>query len=141
MWFPEPIGGRDCVVVSGGGALLVDAFPDTGRISVHLGEPASRRPFRKRFGDDGAWGAARVEVYGRRGVARDLAVYGVVERTAVAAGTVLAVTAGLLAGCGGERVESPGVHGLAALVSPISFLAELARRGVRTAVFEGAPAA
>ncbi len=141
VWFPEPIGGRDCVVVSGGVALLVDAFPGTERISVHLGEPESRRPFRRRFGDDGEWGATRVEVFGRRGAARDVAVYGVVERTAVAAGTVLAVTTGLLAGCGGERVEGPGVHGLAALVTPVPFLAELARRGVRTAVFEGAPAA
>ena len=141
VWFPDPIGGRDCTVVTGGVALLVQAFPDTGRICVHLGEPEARRPFRRRFGDDGEWGAARAEVWGRRGEAQDLIVYGVVERTAVAAGTVLAVTAGRLAGCGGERIDRPGVHGLASLVAPVPFLAELARRGVRAAVFEGAPVA
>ena len=141
VWFPDPIGGRDCVLVAGGGALLVDAFPTAERVSVHLGEPEARRPFRRRFGDDGEWGAARVEVWGRRGSEQDLVVYGVVERTAVAAGTVLALTAGLLAGCGGARIARPGVHGLAAIVDPVSFLAELSRRGVRTAVFEGAPVA
>jgi len=141
VWFPDPIGGRDCTVITGGAALLVRAFPDTGRISVRRGEPESHRPFRRRFGDDGEWGAARAEVWGRRGATRDVIVYGVVERTAVAAGTVLAVTAARLAGCGGERIDRPGVHGLASLVAPVPFLAELARRGVRTAVFEGAPIA
>ena len=28
VWFPEPIGARDCRTVTGGTALLVDAFPD-----------------------------------------------------------------------------------------------------------------
>lgn len=139
VWFPDPIDGRDCMSVTAGCALLVAAFPGVPRISVHLGEPEPRRPFRRRFGDDGEWGAARVEVWGRRGSEQDLVVYGVVERTAVAAGTVLAVTAGLLAGCGGPRVDRPGVHGLGALMDPVPFLGELARRGVRAAVFEGAP--
>ena len=34
VWFPDPIGGRDCSLVTGGGALLVDAFPNVPRISV-----------------------------------------------------------------------------------------------------------
>jgi hypothetical protein len=34
-----------------------------------------------------------------------------------------------------------GVHGLATLVEPIPFLAELSNRGVRAAVFEGVPIA
>jgi len=141
VWFPDPIGGRDCSVVTGGGALLVEAFPGTDRVSVHLGEPEARRPFRRRFGDDGEWGAARAEVWGRRGGEQDVRVYGVVERTAVAAGTVLAVAAGRLAGCGGERMDRPGVHGLASLGEPLPFLTEMSRRGVRAAVFEGAPVA
>jgi siroheme synthase (precorrin-2 oxidase/ferrochelatase) len=138
VWFPEPIGGRDCRPVTGGVALLVDAFPKVARISVLLGEPPKRTRWRRRFGDDGEWGATRVEVWGRGDDGHDCIVYGVVERTAVAAGTVLAVTAARLAGALGERLVRPGVFGVAELVEPVPFLAELAQRGVRAAVFEGA---
>jgi hypothetical protein len=89
------------------------------------------------------WGAARVEVWGRRGRAREAIVYGVIEQTSTAAGTVLAVTTAGLAGVLdvlGEK-EPVGVHGLATLVEPVPFLAELANRGVRAAVFEGIPVA
>ena len=34
VWFPDPIGGRDCSLVTGSGALLVDAFPNVPRIRV-----------------------------------------------------------------------------------------------------------
>jgi hypothetical protein len=139
VWFPDPIGGHDCQLVTGGAALLVDEFPKVPRISVLLGEPPKRAWLRRRFGDDGLWGAARVEVWGRRDDTYDCVVYGLVERTEVAAGTVLAVTAGLLGGAFGDRIERPGVHGLAALAEPVPFLAEVAQRGVRAAVFEGAP--
>ncbi|GIU85993.1 MAG: hypothetical protein KatS3mg009_0508 [Acidimicrobiia bacterium] len=138
VWFPDPIGARDCRVVTGGASLLVDAFPRTRRIRVLLGEPPRRARLRRRFGDDGQWGAARVDVWGRRDGSHDCVVYGVVERTAVAAGTVLAVTAARLGGALGPRLERPGVHGLAALCEPVPFLTELAHRGVRAAVFEGA---
>jgi len=64
-------------------------------------------------------------------------VYGVVERTAVAAGAVLAVVAARLGGALAPRLVQPGVHGLGTLVDPVPFLAELAQRGVRAAAFEG----
>ncbi len=137
VWFPEPIGARDCRTVTGATALLVDAFPDVARIGVQLGEPPKRTRLRRRFGDEGEWGAARVEVWGRRDGSFDCTVYGVVERTAVAAGAVLAVVAAQLAGVIGPRLDRPGVHGLGALVDPVPFLAELAQRGVRAAAFEG----
>ena len=70
---------------------------------------------------------------------RDVVVYGVIERTAVAAGTVLALSAAQLCGAGGATIHRPGVHGLGALVDPVPFLAELSARGVRVATFEGAP--
>ena len=94
--------------------------------------------FRHRFGDEGEWGAARVEVWGMRddGTA-DCVVYGVVERTAVASGTVLAVAAARLLGALEPAIREPGVHGLASLATPVSLLAELAQRGVRAAAFEG----
>jgi hypothetical protein len=84
---------------------------------------------------DEGWGAAWVEVRGRRGRAQEVLVYGVVDRTAIVAGTVLAVAVtSLLRGL----ATQPGAHGLAALFDPVPFLAELSRRGVKAAAFEGA---
>jgi Semialdehyde dehydrogenase, NAD binding domain len=137
VWFPEPIGARDCRTVTGGTSLLVDAFGSVPRLSMQLGEPPKRTRFRRRFGDDGEWGAARVDVWGRRDGTVDCVVYGVVERTAVAAGTVLAVAAARLGGALDPPLDRPGVHGLGALAAPVPFLAELAQRGVRAAAFEG----
>jgi hypothetical protein len=139
VWFPEPIGARDCRTVTAGVALLVDAFPGVPSVGMRLGEAQRRRiGVRRRVGDEGEWGATRVEVYGRRGRARDVVVYGVIERTAVAAGTVLALSAAQLCGAGGATIHRPGVHGLGALVDPVPFLTELSARGVRVATFEGA---
>jgi hypothetical protein len=141
VFFPDPIGGRDCRVVTGSTRLLVDAFPNVPRLSVQLGEPPKRTRFRRRFGDEGDWGAARVEVWGQRDGSHGCVAYGVVDRTAVAAGTVLAVVTARLAGVIGPVVKQPGVQGLGVLVEPVPFLAELAQRGVRSAVFEGVPVA
>jgi hypothetical protein len=140
VWFPEPIGGRDCCAVATGVRELVRAFPSAPRVSFALGEPPKRSFLRRRFGDDGDWGAARVEVWGRGG-GRDCVVYGVIERTGVASGTVLAVAAARLAGAIGDAVQNPGVHGLGELIEPVPFLEELSQRGVRAAVFEGVPVA
>ena len=140
VWFPEPIGAQDCRLVTGGTALLTAAL-DVPRVSMLLGEPPKRTWLRRRFGDDGEGGAARVDVWGQKGDTFDCVVYGVVERTAVAAGTVLAVTAGRLAGALTPKIERPGVHGLGSLVDPAPFLAELAQRGVRAAAFDGVPVA
>jgi hypothetical protein len=142
VWFPDPIGARECEPVASGVALLVQSFPDVRRVTVRLAEPLTRRVgWPGRRGLDEGWGSARVEVWGWRGRARESMVYGVVDRTAVATGTVLAVTvahlAGAVPGLGGRGGPDRGVHGLGALVEPVPFLAELARRGVKAAVFEG----
>ena len=137
VWFPDPI-----APVSVGVALLVRAFPGVRRVTVRFAEPIGRRvTWLGRRGLDEGWGSTRVEVWGWRGQARESMVYGLIDRTAIAAGTVLAVTAARLAGIApGLAARSgpvAGVHGLAALVEPVPFLAELARRGVKAAVFEG----
>lgn len=143
VWFPDPVGARECEPVAVGVALLVRAFPEVRRVTVRLAEPLARRRggWPGRRGLDEGWGSTRVEVWGWRGQARESMVYGVIDRTAVATGTVLAVTAAHLAGAvpglGARSGPDPGVHGLAALVEPVPFLAELARRGVKAAVFEG----
>ena len=99
IWYPDPVGARECELVATGVELLVAANPGAGRITARLGVPPTKRftpPGRR---DPGlGWGAVRVEAWGWRGTARTSVVYGVIERTAVAAGTVLGVTGACLAG-------------------------------------------
>jgi len=147
VWFPDPVGARECEIAAAGVSLMRDAVPGTLRATVRVAEPPVRSPVLAVLGrqqlDDG-WGALRVEVWGWRGQARESIVYGAIERPAVAAGTVLAVTAARLAGALPEiafRAEPIGAHGLGTLVEPAPFLAELARRGVKAAAFEGTAAA
>ena len=90
-------------------------FPNVARLSVQLGEPPRRTRFRRRFGDEGEWGAARIEVWGQRDGSHGCVAYGVVDRTAVAAGAALAVVTARLAGTLGPVVKQPGVQGLGVL--------------------------
>ena len=141
IWYPDPVGARECELVATGVELLVAANPGAGRITARLGVPPTKRftpPGRR---DPGAgWGAVRVEAWGWRGTARTSVVYGVIERTAVAAGTVLGVTGAWLAGAlpgPRRRARSRARSASGAVVEPVPFLAELARRGVKAAAFEG----
>ncbi len=140
VWFPEPVGARECEVVATGIDLLVRANPGVGRITTRLGEPPPRRlPLPGRRDPGLAWGAVRVELWGNQGGRRASVVYGVIERTAVAVGTVLGVTAAWLAGAAPGVAEGPesGAFGLGEAVKPVPFLAELAHRGLKAATFEG----
>ena len=126
-------------MVATGVELLAAATPGVERVTVRLGAPVRRRftpPGRR---DPAAgFGAVRAEVWGWRGRERATVVYGVIERTAVAAGTVLGVATAWLAGALPDVGEvAPGASGLGTAVKPVPFLAELARRGVKAAVFEG----
>ena len=142
-WFPDPIGGRDCYRAGlAEPLLLVRAFPDAERITARMG--ATRRdrltaglPMLRKPHPEGTIGAVRVELRGRRGTARDIAILGAMDRPGVAAGCVAAVAATFAFE---GAVLRPGAGGLAELVEPVPFLAELARRGVRAAVFDGIPA-
>jgi hypothetical protein len=143
VWFPDPIGARECESVAPGVELLRDSVPGLRCATVRVGEPPVRRlgaaVLKRRAVDDG-WGGARVQVWGWRGRARETIVYGLIERPAVAAGTVLAVMAARLAGLIPTvelRDGTPGARAMGAIVDPASFLGELARRGVKAAVFEG----
>ncbi|MGH9276837.1 MAG: Gfo/Idh/MocA family oxidoreductase [Acidimicrobiales bacterium] len=139
-WFPDPLRGVDCYRASLPDTLLLaKAFPDAKRITARMG--ASRRdrltarlPMLRKPHPEGDYGAIRVEVRGAQGVALDDRVFGAVDRPAVAAGTVAAMAARwVLDG----RFERPGAGGLAAAVEPGPFLAALADRGLKVAVFEG----
>jgi hypothetical protein len=140
-WFPDPVGGQDCYRAHLPDALLLaPAFPGASRITARLA--ATRRdrltsalPMLRRPHPEGGLGAVRVEIRGTRMGARDVHVLGAIDRPGVAAGAVAAVAARwVLAG----RLSRAGAGGLAELVSdPGPFLAELSRRGVKAAAFEG----
>jgi hypothetical protein len=143
VWFPDPIGARECEVVASGVELLRDSVPGVQHATIRVGEVPVRRAsvamLTRRPIDDG-WAGARVEVWGWRGRTRTPVVYGVIERAAVAAGTVLAVTAARLGGLLPQielRSTEPGARALGAIVEPAAFLGELAHRGVKAAAFEG----
>ncbi|MCX7621657.1 MAG: hypothetical protein N2037_12540 [Acidimicrobiales bacterium] len=141
-WFPDPIRARDCYRAALPDALLlVPAFPGVSRVTARVAATrrdrlTARLPMLWPTHPEGGLGAARVEVRGRRGVARDVVVFGAIDRPAVAAGSVAAIAA--LAVLNGE-VRRPGAGGLAELIDPVPFLTELRRRGVRAAVFQGEP--
>jgi siroheme synthase (precorrin-2 oxidase/ferrochelatase) len=140
-WFPDPVGAQDCYRAAlPDGLTLVPAFPGVQRVTARVAATrrdrlTARLPMLWPTHPEGGPGAVRVEVRGRRGGARDVVVFGAMDRPAVAAGAV-----GALAALGAARgdLRRTGAGGLAELVEPVPFLAELARRGVRAAVFEGA---
>lgn len=143
VWLPEPLAVRECTSIAAGVELLRMAVPEAREITVRAEAPPRRVPNR-RFGRPAAateFGGTRVEVWGWRGEARTSIVYGVIERPAIAAGTALAVSAARLAGlipAIGLRTERGGVRAMSATFDAASTLAELARRGVKAAAFEGA---
>lgn len=143
-WFPDPIGAIDCYRAALPDALLLaQRFPDVARVTARMA--ATRRdrltmrlPMLWPTHPEGGPGGVRVELRGRRGGATDVVVYGAMDRPAVAAGTLAAVVVSeIVAG----RVQRPGAGGLAELFPARPLLAELRRRGVRAAVFQGDGAA
>jgi hypothetical protein len=146
-WFPDPIGAEDCYRAALPDALvLVPAFPGVARVTARLAANrrdrlTARLPMLRPPHPEGGPGAVRVEVRGRRGGSRDVTVLGAMDRPAVAAGAVAALSA---LWAGESRLRRVGAGGLAEMVDPVPFLAELRRRGVRAAVFQrdagGAPA-
>ena len=143
-WFPDPVGGLDCYRAALPDALLLlPAFPGAARITARVSATrrdrvTARVPMLRKPHAEGTIGAVRVEVRGRRGAVTDARVLGAIDRPGVAAGAVAGVAASwLVAG----RFARRGAAGLAELVpDPAPFLHELAARGVRAAVFEGAAA-
>jgi saccharopine dehydrogenase-like NADP-dependent oxidoreductase len=139
-WFPEPIGAEDCYRAALPDALLLQpAFPGVQRVTARLA--ANRRdrvsahlPMLRPPHPEGGLGAVRVEVRGRRGVGRGVEVLGAVDRPAVASGAVAAL---LAVAAVERRLSRDGAAGVAELAPILPTLAELARRGVKAAVFEG----
>jgi len=143
VWFPDPIAARDCYRAALPDALLlVPAFPGVGRVTARLAATrrdrlTSRLPMLRRPHPDGGPGALRVELRGVVDGTHDVLVLGAMDRPAVAAGAVAAVTATAVASGAARR---RGAGGVATMFDPLPLLLELARSGVRCAVFDPANA-
>lgn len=141
LWFPEPMGARECQLVRTGIAACVATVPTVRHATARLAAAPTVGRLRRGLGrdpKDQGWGAVRVEVSGWRDGTAGSIVYGVVDRTAVVAGVVLGVAAASLAGGLDAGVVAPvGVRTLGEVTEPVPFLTELGRRGVKAAAFEG----
>lgn len=137
-WFPDPIGAADCYRAELSDALLlVPAFPGVGRVTARLAATrrdrlTSRLPMLRPPHPEGGLGAVRVEVRGRSAAGISIEILGAMDRPGIAGGAVAALTAVEL---GQGRATQVGAGGLASVVDVKPFLAELARRGVKVAVF------
>jgi hypothetical protein len=143
VWFPDPVGGVDCYRAAvPDPVLLARALPTVVRATARvaaapLGRLAAHVPIRpalRRRPAEGGLGAFRVEMRGRRNGTHDVEAYGAVDRPAVASGTVAAVAC-IAAVTGG--LGRFGAGGLGEVGETVPLLAELARRGVKAAVFAG----
>ena len=140
-WFPDPVGAADCYRAALPDALLlVPAFPGIYRVTARLAATrrdrlTARLPMLRPPHPEGGVGAVRVEVRGRVEGSSRVGIYGAMDRPGVAGGAVAALAA--VEAARGDLAR-PGAAGLAGLVDSSGFLIELARRGVKVAMFEGA---
>ncbi|MGB3411702.1 MAG: Gfo/Idh/MocA family oxidoreductase [Microthrixaceae bacterium] len=140
LWFPDPIGARDCYRAAlADPLLLVPAIDGVERVTARIA--ANRRdralaPFPVLWPPpvEGGLGAIRVELRGELKGRRQTVVYGALDRPAVAGAATAAVAALWLS----SGSASPGATGLAGLGATLPLLSELSRRGIRAAAFDGA---
>jgi hypothetical protein len=136
VWFPDPVGERDCVPTTDGARLLHRAFPEARFVGMRRSNP----PRRWSRDAPGQLGAVLVEVRGRRGRVPEVLVYGVVGDVARIAGTCLGVLAAALARGDARLVERvPGVAGPAEVVRARAVVATVRDLGVPTFAFDGVP--
>jgi saccharopine dehydrogenase-like NADP-dependent oxidoreductase len=139
-WFPDPIGGADCYRAALPEALLLHRrYPEAERLTARMAATrrdrlTARLPMLRKPHAEAGPGAVRIEVRGRREGVAGSVVLACMDRASVATGAVAAVAIDFMIH---DRLRRRGVGGLAELVDPIPFLAELARRGVKCARFEG----
>jgi hypothetical protein len=99
LWFPEPIGGRDCYRAELADPLTLHrAFPTASRISARMSATrrdrlTARLPMMSPPHAEGGLGAVRVEVRGSRGSERRTEVAGTAERTGIISGAVASAAA------------------------------------------------
>ena len=103
LWFPEPIGGRDCYRAELADPIVLHtAFPAATRISARVSATrrdrlTARLPMMSPPHAEGGVGGVRVEVRGSLGRERRTEVAGVAERVGIIAGAVAASAASMVA--------------------------------------------
>ncbi len=104
LWFPEPIGGKDCYRAELADPIVLQrAFPTARRISARVSATrrdrlTARLPMMSPPHAEGGLGGLRVEIRGSKNGARVTEVAGIAERTAVVAGAVAASVADQIVG-------------------------------------------
>ena len=99
LWFPEPIGGRDCYRAELADPLTLQrAFPSASRISARMSATrrdrlTARLPMMSPPHAEGGIGGVRVEIRGSRGGERRTEVAGTAERTGIISGAMAAAAA------------------------------------------------
>jgi hypothetical protein len=141
LWFPEPIGGKDCYRAALVDPILLhDVFPRATRISARMSANrrdrlTARLPMLSPPHPEGGLGGVRVEIRGARDGERITEVAGVAERTGIIAAAVAASTAELLAQSAEQGKEPTGRIELGdGRLDNRSLLDDVIRRGI--AVFE-----
>lgn len=138
VWFPDPIGARDCYRGALADPLLIArGVPSAHRISARVSatrrdRSTARLPMLRPPHADGGPGAVRVEIRGRRAGAVETLVYGVCEHPSTAAATV----ATTLVEAAVRGAVPPGAFGTAELGKPIRFLRTIRSRGIRIETYE-----
>ena len=99
LWFPEPLGGKDCYRAELPEPLLLHrSFPEVSRISARMSATrrdrfTARLPMMSPPHAEGGVGGVRVEIRGSLNGERCTEVAGVAERTGIIAGAVAASSA------------------------------------------------
>ena len=102
LWFPEPLGGKDCYRAELSEPLLLHrSFPEVSRISARMSATrrdrlTARLPMMSPPHAEGGVGGVRVEIRGSLNGERRTEVAGVAERTGIIAGAVAASSAAAL---------------------------------------------
>ncbi len=141
VWFPDPVGGRDCYRAALPDALLlVPHLAGVQRLTAR--QAGTRRdrltaplPMLRPPHVEGGIGGVRVELRGRVGTERRVVVFGAVDRPAVLTGAVAAAVVLHVLG----NLMAPGAYGLAGVNDSGGLLRTLKARGVNPLRFEGAP--
>lgn len=133
LWFPEPIGGKDCYRAALPDVLLLHrAFPDASRISARVSATrrdrlTARLPMMSPPHAEGRLGGVRVEVRGSRNGERRSEVAGAADRTGTISAAVAASFAWNLLHC--EPVPGVVVAGDSRL-DDLAILDDVVRRGI-----------
>ena len=139
VWFPDPLGARDCYRAALPEALLLSSsFPDADRNTSKIAGTRRDRvtawlPMLRSPHSDGGPGAVRIEIRGVRDGGQTTDVIGAIDYPSAVAGAVTAIATEWLI----LDTLPPGSWSLGMLGDPIPWLQELEQRGITGAVYEG----